>query len=136
MVNLVEDEKAFQPSNAIGYRRHLKHCSATPSSIELAQLGPSEVATRGGFCENDAMYQAPDLLPKSIYLMYHPECNVNVRFFFWLSIPWTAPIITSNIGLCKGEVDKMEGLMSEKTFVLPLLEPCQINAENSIEKAL
>lgn len=63
VVNLVEDEKAFQPSNAIGYRRHLKHCSATPSSIELAQLGPSEVATRGGFCENDAMYQAPDLLP-------------------------------------------------------------------------
>lgn len=59
----VEDEKASKPGNAIGHRQDLKHRSATPRSIELAKLGPPEVATRGGFCENDAMYQAPDLSP-------------------------------------------------------------------------
>jgi len=60
---------------------------------------------------------------------------VNVRFFF-AQHTVDSPEITSNIGLYKGDVDKMEGLMSEETFVLPLLEPCQMNAENSIEKAL
>lgn len=44
-----------------------------------------------------------------------------------------SPEITLNIGLCKGDVDEMEGLMSEETFALPLLEPCHMNAENSIE---
>lgn len=62
MVNLVEDEKASKPGNAIGHRQDLKHRSATPRSTELAQLGPPEVAT-SGFCENDDVYQAPDLSP-------------------------------------------------------------------------
>lgn len=30
----------------------------------------------------------------------------------------------------------MEGLMSEEAFALLLLEPCQLNAENTIEKPL
>lgn len=44
-----------------------------------------------------------------------------------------SPKITLNMGLFKGDVDKMEGLMSEKTFALPLLEPCQMNPDNTIE---
>lgn len=58
VVNLIKHKKASKPSSAIRHHQHLKHRSATPSSIELAQLGPSEVATRGGLCENDAIYQA------------------------------------------------------------------------------
>lgn len=45
MANLVEDEKASKPGNAIRHRQYLKPRSATPSSIEIAQLGPPEVAT-------------------------------------------------------------------------------------------
>ena len=39
------------------------------------------------------------------------------------------------MGLCKGDVDEVEGLMSEETLALLLLEPCQMNAEKNYRKS-
>lgn len=44
-----------------------------------------------------------------------------------------SPKITLSMGLSIGDVDEMEGLMFEKTFALPLLEPCQMKADKTIE---
>lgn len=54
---------------------------------------------------------------------------------FWLGIRWAAPEITLNMGLCKGDVDEVEGLMSEETLALLLLEPCQMNAGKNYRKS-
>lgn len=94
------------------------------------------MAIRGGTAANGAMYEAPDLSPNpfissiNLDVPFRSAYGGQTRDYHGHSdqFPGGSP--------CKGDVDEMEGLMSEEAFALLLPGPGRPNAKNTMENSL
>lgn len=136
LTKLAEDEKVSKLSSGVGYRQHWECRSATPSSVELAQLKPPEVAIRGGIGANEAMHEATYLSPNTVISSINLDAPFGSAYYGQTQDYHGHPDQFSGGSLCKGDVDEIEGLMSEEAFALLLPEPGRSNAENTVENPL
>ena len=91
---------------------------------------------RGGIGANKAMYEAPDLSPNSLISYTNLGAPFSSAYDGQTRDYNGDSDQVSGGSLCNGDVDEIEGMMSEEAFALLLPEPGRPNAENTIETPL